>query len=180
MDYLDNCAEWLVSIEEFIIATDGDSAGESLKNELIRRLGVERCRLINYPYEECVPLENGMKRRCKDLNEVLVYLGKEVVINVLNNSEMIPVDGVFYVEDIFPSMIQNFRNGIQIAPATHFGDMDEYFRWKKGEINLVVGYANAGKTTFILQMMLTKSVVDGWKWAVFSTMTSLRCMSVSG
>ena len=168
MEYLDNCAEWLVSIEEFVLATDGDTAGESLKQELIRRLGVERCRVINYPYEECVPTENGMKRRCKDLNEVLVYLGKEVVINTINNSESIPVDGVFYVEDIFPSMLQNFKNGIQLAPSTHFGEMDDYFRWKKGEINLMVGYANAGKTTMILQMMLTKSIVDGWKWAVFS------------
>jgi twinkle protein len=46
--------------------------------------------------------------------------------------------------------------------------MDLYFRWKKGDINLWVGYANHGKTTFVLQLMLTKSVNDGWKWAIFS------------
>jgi twinkle protein len=168
LDYLDNCAEWLVPIEEFVLATDGDAAGEALKQELIRRLGVERCRVINYPYEECVPLPDGRKRRCKDLNEILVYLGKDVVINTINNAQSIPVDGVFYVEDIFPTMLQNFKRGIELAPKTHFGDMDEYFRWKKGDINLMVGYANAGKTTMMLQMMLTKSIVDGWKWAVFS------------
>jgi twinkle protein len=168
MDYLDNCAEWLVSIEEFVLATDGDTAGDALKTELIRRLGVERCKTITYPYEECVPLGDGRKRRCKDLNEVLVYLGKQVVVSVINNAQSIPVDGVFYVEDIFPTMLQNFKRGIELAPKTHFGDLDDYFRWKKGDINLFTGYANHGKTTLVLQMMLTKSIVDGWKWAVFS------------
>lgn len=168
LDYLDNCAEWLVGIEEFIIATDGDQAGEELKQELIRRLGVERCKTISYPIEDCVPLGNGLKRRCKDLNEVLIHLGSDVVKNVINNAESIPVDGIYYVDDIFHVMLQNFKNGIQLAPKTHFGEMDEYFRWKKGEINLFVGWANHGKTTLVLQLMLTKSFYDGWKWAIFS------------
>lgn len=168
LDYLDNCAEWLVGIEEFVLFTDGDAAGESLKEELIRRLGVERCKVVNYPYEECVPLENGLKRRCKDPNEIKLHLGDDVVRNVINNAEFIPVDGVYYIEDIFQSMLAHFRSGIQLAPKTHFGEMDQYFRWKKGEINLFVGYANHGKTTLVLQMMLTKSFYDGWRWAVFS------------
>jgi twinkle protein len=168
LDYLDNCAEWLIGIEEFVIATDGDAAGEQLKAELIRRLGVERCRVVNYPIEECVRLDNGLKRRCKDMNEILIYLGKEVVVNTVNTAESIPVDGIYYVDDIFPSMLENFKNGIQLAPKTYFGLMDEYFRWKKGEINLIVGHANHGKTTLVLQMMLTKSLYDGWKWAIFS------------
>lgn len=168
LDYLDNCAEWLIGIEVFVIATDADAAGEELKLELIRRLGVERCKIISYPMEECVPLGNGLTRRCKDLNEVLMYLGKDVVINVINNAEAIPVDGVYYVDDIFPSMLQNFKNGIQLAPKTYFGELDDYFRWKKGEVNAFVGHANHGKTTLVLQMMLTKSVYDGWKWGIFS------------
>lgn len=168
LDYLDNCSEWLVGIEEFVIATDGDTAGEALKQELIRRLGVERCRTISYPIEECVPLENRLRRRCKDLNEVLMYLGPEVVINVINNSQSIPIDGIYYVDDVFEQMLQNFQNGIQQAPKTYFGEMDDYFRWKKGEINLFVGWANHGKTTLVLQLMLTKSYYDGWKWAIFS------------
>jgi twinkle protein len=168
LDYLDNCAEWLVGIETFVIATDADQAGEELKQELIRRLGVERCRTISYPIEECVPVDNGLKKRCKDLNEVLIHLGPDVVKNVINNAESIPVDGIYYVDDIFDVMLQNFRNGIQLAPKTHFGEMDEYFRWKKGEINLFVGWANHGKTTLVLQLMLTKSFYDDWKWAIFS------------
>jgi len=168
LEYLDNCAEWLMGIEEFVLATDNDKAGIELQQELIRRLGVERCRIMSYPYEECVPEANAPDRRCKDLNEVLMFLGKDAVINTINNAQFIPIEGIHFVEDIFPQMLENFKKGIQIAPATHFGEMDEYFRWKKGEINLFVGYANYGKSFFVTQMMLTKSVRDGWKWAIFS------------
>lgn len=168
MEYLDNCSDWFVGLEEIIIATDNDEAGKMLKDELIRRLGVERCKTISYPIEEVVPLDNGMKRRCKDLNEVLMYLGKDVVVNVLNNAEFIPVDGVYYLEDIFESMLENFKKGIVLAPTTHFTEMDKYFRWKKGEITLLTGYGNHGKSFFTLQMMLIKSIYDGWKWAIFS------------
>lgn len=168
LEYLDNCSDWFLGLNEILIATDGDEAGNMLRDELIRRLGVERCRTLSYPLEEVVPISNGLKRRCKDLNEVLMYLGREVVVNVINNSQAIPIDGVYYLEDIFPSMLENFRNGVQLAPTTRFPEMDDYFRWKKGELNLFVGYGNHGKTFFALQLMLTKSIWDDWKWAIFS------------
>lgn len=168
LDYLDNCSDWFIGLHDIVIATDDDEAGISLRNELIRRLGVERCKTISYPIEEFVCLENGLKRRCKDMNEVLQWIGKEAVVNCINNAQNIPIDGVYYVDDIFPEMLENFRNGVQLAPTTRFNEMDEYFRWKKGDINLITGYGNHGKTFFWLQMMLTKSIYDGWKWAIFS------------
>jgi len=168
MEYLDSCSDWLIGIHEFIIATDNDDAGKMLKEELVRRLGIERCKIVSYPIEEAVPLASSTKRRCKDFNEILMYLGKDVLINCVLNAESIPVDGVYYLEDIFPGMFDNFKRGVELAPTTHFGIMDDYFRWKKGEINLFTGYANYGKTTFAIQLMLTKSIFDGWKWAIFS------------
>lgn len=167
MEYLDNCAEWFIALHEIVIATDGDESGQSLAQELIRRLGVERCKTISYPIEEVVPKKEGGNRRCKDANEILVYLGKDVLINTINNAEQIPVEGVYELDDIFPSMLANFRNGVPLAPTTRFNETDNYWRWKKGDVNLFTGYANWGKTFYILQMMLTKSIWDGWKWAVF-------------
>ena len=167
LEYLDNCSDWIKEIDEFIIATDGDEAGITLKDELIRRLGVEKCRYVTYPNDCVVPTDNG-KRKCKDLNEVLIYLGKEKLIEIVTQSVAIPVDGIYYLEDIFESMLENFKKGIQLAPSTRFKAVDEYFRWKKGDINLFSGYANYGKTTFLIQLMLIKSIYDGWKWAIFS------------
>lgn len=168
LEYLDNCSDWLSSIDEFVIATDGDDAGISLRDELVRRLGVEKCRILHYPTDAHISNADGSKRACKDLNEVLLVFGKDAVISLVNESDALPVDGVTYLGDIFPTMLENFRSGVKLAHTTRFGDFDEYFRWKKGDINVVIGYGNHGKTTFWLQMMLTKSIYDGWKWAIFS------------
>lgn len=168
LDYLDNCSDWFDGLHEIVIATDNDEAGKLLKDELIRRLGVERCRILNYPSQKIVPIENGSYRGCKDLNEVLVYLGKNAVRECIEHSEIIPIDGIYYLEDIFQSMLENFRKGITLAPTTRFKVVDDFFRWKKGDINLFTGYGNHGKTTFVIQMMLIKSIYDGWKWAIFS------------
>lgn len=156
LEYLDNCSEWISSIDEFIIATDGDDAGRKLRDELVRRIGVEKCRVVEYP------------EGCKDLNEVLLKYGKDEVVRVLIESAPIPIDGVYYLEQIFPDMLESFKAGIQMAPTTRFDEMDEYFRWKKGDITLCTGYGNHGKSFFMLQIMLTKSIWDGWKWAIFS------------
>ncbi len=168
LDYIDNCSDWLFDLNEIVIATDGDEAGIMLKNELIRRFGVEKCRILSYPIEEVVNLDGGIRRRCKDLNEVLVHLGKDAVKRCIEDAQFIPVDGIYEVDDIFPTMLKNFKSGIQLAPTTRFKDLDEYFRWKKGDITLCTGYGNHGKSFFMLQLMLTKSIWDGWKWAIFS------------
>lgn len=168
LDYIDNCSDWLKDVDEFILATDNDEAGLLLRDELMRRLGVDKCRMVNYPSQYVVADKDGNKRPCKDLNEVLLNFGKEGVVKTLLSSELPPVEGIQYLGDLFPTMLENFRKGIQLSPTTRFKTVDEYFRWKKGDINLFSGYANWGKTTYVVQLMLIKSIYDGWKWAIFS------------
>lgn len=167
MAYLDNCAEWFVGLHEIVIATDNDEAGKMLEQELVRRLGVERCQIVSYPPDCVVGSLEAHRRPCKDFNEVLCHFGKEAVVGAVNASNAIPVEGVHEIDDIFPSMLENFKRGVPLAPTTRFTETDHYWRWKKGDVNLFTGYANWGKTFYILQMMLTKSVWDGWKWGVF-------------
>jgi twinkle protein len=169
LEYLDNSSDYLSTIEEFVIATDNDLPGQALRDELIRRLGVEKCRTVRWEILQSHQTHgNGPNFAPKDFNEVLCHFGKEALKSLVLSSQEIPVDGIFYVEDIFSSMLENFKKGVQVAPPTNFGEMDNFFRWKKGDINLCTGYANAGKSTFMLQLMLTKSIWDGWKWAIFS------------
>lgn len=74
---------------------------------------------------------------------------------------------MYELDDIFASMLENFKRGVPLAPTTRFPETDEYWRWKKGDLALFTGYANWGKTFYVLQMMLTKSIWDGWKWGIF-------------
>jgi twinkle protein len=158
----------MAGIDEFVIATDNDEAGVALRDELVRRLGAEKCRIVEYPSQLVVKNSTGEMRQCKDMNEVLIHFGADMIKQIINNSQSIPVDGIYYLDNVFPQMIEKFRKGITLGDTTRFGDFDDYFRWKKGDINIFTGYANAGKTTFLLQLMLTKSIYDGWRWAIFS------------
>jgi len=168
LDYLDNCSDWFLGLDEIVVATDGDKAGRNLCSEIVRRIGVERCKIMNYPSECKIVDKDGNLRPCKDLNEVLVSFGKEKVVECVLNAASVPIDGIYFVEDVFDSMLTTFRQGVTMGEVTHFDEFDKKFRWKKGEVNLCTGYGNAGKTYFFLQLMLTKSIYDDWKWAVFS------------
>ena len=79
-----------------------------------------------------------------------------------------PLEDVIYLNDIFPDMLKDFHSGNQKGETTHFTGIDERFRWCRGEITIVGGIGNFGKSTMMLQLMLMKSLMDGYKWAVFS------------
>ena len=59
LECIRNCADAINQIEEWYICTDKDEAGEYLQEELIRRLGSHKCKIVSLP-----------KGR-KDANEVL-------------------------------------------------------------------------------------------------------------
>lgn len=65
-------------------------------------------------------------------------------------------------------MLHGFRHGKAVGDTTHWKEWDTHFKWKKGELTIITGYNNSGKSEAVLQWMLTKSLHDGWKWAVFS------------
>ena len=48
LDYLDSCIDYFADKEKVIIAVDNDTAGEALKQELIRRLGSEVCFTVDF------------------------------------------------------------------------------------------------------------------------------------
>ena len=48
LDYLDSCIDYFDSKEKIILAVDTDEAGVTLKQELIRRLGAERCFTVEF------------------------------------------------------------------------------------------------------------------------------------
>jgi hypothetical protein len=167
LEYLDNCAAELLCIDEFIIATDGDGPGMRLRDELVRRLGVEKCRIVKYP-SHLTYMKDGQKKICKDLNEVKLHHGVQAVRDLIRNAETIRIDGIYYVEEMYATLMEKFRNGVKMGDTTRMQVMDDFFRWKKGEQILWTGYGNHGKTTFFLQMALIKSIYDGWKWGIFS------------
>jgi twinkle protein len=70
-DYLASAEDLLAPIRKHIIAVDDDLPGEKLAEELIRRLGPERCWRVQWP------------SACKDANEVLMRYGPAALAECL-------------------------------------------------------------------------------------------------
>lgn len=154
-EFLDNYYDTFERLERVIIAVDNDERGIELKNELIRRIGQEKCSIVDF-------------KDCKDANEYLVKYGIKELNECIKNSSDLPIDGVTTVENVWEEMIYTFRNGKRHGTTTHFKKLDVHWTWRTSEVNVWTGYANDGKTCFFNQLCVLKAKYDGWKFAIFS------------
>ena len=154
LECVTNCYEVFEKAKIIYLATDNDANGIRLQKELIRRLGAEKCMLIDF-------------LDCKDANEYLIKYGKEALSDLLDFAKEIQVEGIFSVDDIYKEMIEYFENGDLDSESTHIDDVDNAWKWRAGEVTLWTGYQNEGKSLFLNQLALMKSIEDGDKFAVF-------------
>jgi twinkle protein len=166
LEYIDNCWQEIEHIDKHIICVDDDEAGRKLKDALTFRFGAEKCWFVKYPKETVVD-KDGVPRTCKDLNEVLVHFGKEKVKEVVESAEQPPLTGVYYASDIAEDIFDIYANGRKVGETTHYPELDKIFKWKRKDINLIIGHGNYGKTQMWVHLMLVKSMYDGWRWAIF-------------
>lgn len=162
LDCLTNCAEELDKIKEFFICTDKDAPGLNLQDELVRRLGHHRCSIVELPKGK------------KDTNEVLcdnlqtADVLCETLRLCLKNSTPVPLPGIYSLDDgVKEIMLDQYHNGRKMGVTTHFPEFDKCFTFLAGDITLVTGIPGHGKSQWLRQLMVLKSMFDGWKWACF-------------
>ena len=155
LDYLDNYIDLLDNAEKIIICSDNDQAGIKGRDELIRRFGAERCFLVD------------LKDK-KDANEYLIAYGKDSLLKSILDAKEVKIDGIYTVEDDWKQVRHYYLNGQDRGTTTYFPQIDNAWTWRRGEVTLVTGYNNEGKTTFLFQLALIKSLMDGSKFALFS------------
>lgn len=156
LECLENSWDILEGKDDIIIAVDDDENGRRLERELIRRLGAERCKTLSW-------LDS------KDANEFLMANGVEKLReHIENNTEIVPVSGIWTVDDAWESMLDGFHNGKKRGETTHIPNVDNAWTWRTGDLNLWTGYNNEGKTTFLNQLLLLRAKNDGEKIGVFS------------
>lgn len=157
LDYLDDYIQDYFEDKEVIyIASDGDTKGELLKGELLRRFGVERCKVVEY--------DEG----CKDANEVLMKNGIEAVKSLIREAKEVKVDGVFTVSDFEGSLDALYQNGMQKGVMIGHENFDQLCTFETKRILIVTGIPGHGKSEFIDEITERLNLRYGWKWAYFS------------
>jgi len=157
LDYLDDyIEEYFEDKETIYIASDTDTKGVLLRDELLRRFGVERCRVLEYG------------EGCKDANEHLMKFGKESLLQCIANAPEIKIDGVFTVQDFEQSLDALFENGWQKGVTIGHDNFDRLCSFETKRLCIVTGIPGSGKSEFIDEIAERLNIRYGWRFAYFS------------
>ncbi|KAH9612565.1 hypothetical protein KSS87_012961 [Heliosperma pusillum] len=152
-----------------ILATDGDQPGQALAEELARRLGRERCWRVKWP-------KKNEADYFKDANEVLTYLGRERLKEAIESAELYPIQGLFNFRDYFPEIDAYYHRvlGDELGLSTGWRCLDEYYNVVPGELTIVTGIPNSGKSEWIDALLCNLNESVGWKFALCSMENKVR------
>lgn len=157
LDYLDDYIEaYFEDKETIFIASDTDTKGVMLRDELVRRFGAERCRVLEYG--------DG----CKDANEHLMKYGRDSLLKCLADAPEIKVEGVFTVSDFEQSLDALFENGWQKGVTIGFPNFDRLCSFETKRLCVVTGIPGSGKSEFIDEIAERLNMRYGWRFAYFS------------
>lgn len=143
-------------LKEIIIAVDTDSAGLRLRDELVNRLGAERCRVVAYG------------PGCKDANEHLVRYGRDSLRIAIEQAVEVPLEGIFTAADLHSELRALYENGFGPGADTGWEEMDKICTYERGRLLICTGTPGAGKSEWIDELVLRLCLRHQWKIAFFS------------
>lgn len=158
LDYLENCWEYFDNDKIIILATDNDTPGIILREELARRFGRDRCRKINLG-------------ELKDSNDYLRFKSAKELRDLIKPENLIeyPLAGIVEIDDIWDDVEIVMEQGLSRGLTTGvFPNFDSHFSFEGSKLCVVTGNPNAGKSPFVDQIMIILSIRYGWKWGVCS------------
>lgn len=157
LDYLDDYIEEYFDDKETIyIASDTDTKGVLLRDELVRRFGAERCRILEYG------------EGCKDANEHLQKFGRDSLLGCIAAAPEIKLEGIFTVSDFEQSLDALFENGMQKGVTIGHENFDRLCSFETKRLCVVTGIPQSGKSEFIDEILERLNIRYGWRVAVFS------------
>jgi twinkle protein len=154
LEYLDNCIDLFKDIKKIFVATDQDTKGIEVRDELIRRLGAERCWVVSF-------------KDCKDANEYYLKYGCDFK-DVIENSKPVPVKGIIEIGSIYADIYNLYTQGIQKGKEINFEKIDQLITWETGRLAIITGIPSSGKSEFVDFIITKLNLLHGWKAAYFT------------
>nr|VDD44155.1 unnamed protein product [Brassica oleracea] len=167
--FLWNCNDYLKKASRIVIATDGDGAGQALAEEVARRLGKERCWRVKWP-------KKSEDEHYKDANEVLMSMGPHSLSEAVRSAEPYPIQGLFSFKDFFDEIDAYYHrtHGHEYGVSTGWKTLDNFYSVVPGELTVVTGVPNSGKSEWIDALLCNLNHSVGWKFALCSMENKVR------
>jgi len=136
-----------------IIAVDQDTAGSTLRRELIRRIGAERCSTVDF-------------KDCKDANEYLIKYGANELVNITVNE--VPVEGIVHLVDYWDDLYDLYKNGMPSGLKIRHQRLNDCITYETGRLMVVTGIPTHGKSEFVDEIAVQLNTMHGWRWGYFT------------
>lgn len=154
-DFLESTLE-LMEGKKHILFVDMDEPGRRLEEELARRLGAENCLRVVPPFG------------CKDANDILQQHGEETLRACIENAQPFPIAGIHDADSLRGSVLTLRDSGAQRGVSTGWPDIDEIYTVRRGEMTIVTGIPNSGKSNWLDALAVNIAKGEGWRFGVFS------------
>lgn len=148
-------ADRLAKIKKFFLAGDSDRPGLMLREELARRLGRNRCWIVNWPSD------------CKDANDVLLKHGPEAVSDAIFAAKPYPIEDV---QEITGEILDAYlERHTPRTLTTGVIALDQVLKIpSEGRLIIITGMPNSGKSQFLMALMMHLLWKEDRRFLVFS------------
>lgn len=146
-DYVERLVGRLKNKEKIILAVDNDGPGQNLLNDLADRLGRAKCWWVKYP------------KGCKDLNDVLMAFGIDMVRQVIDDARPMKIEGLYKLSELPPPRpVRCWDLGIE--------GLDEALRIRSGDFIVATGIPKHGKTVAVQNIICSLAERHGLRTAL--------------
>jgi twinkle protein len=165
-EFMVDADQRFANVDTIVLAADDDGPGRALNEELARRFGEGRCRVLKWP--GVVRNEDGTDTYVKDANDFLRAYGAQALAEHARRSRPWPVEGLFEVDDFADKLEDRYSYGPPPTVSTGWRKLDRLYRIQEGLISIVTGVPGAGKSTWLNALMMNLMVEQNWRFAVCS------------
>jgi twinkle protein len=155
LDYLNDSISAFDNIKSVYLATDQDTKGIELRDELARRFGPERCKIVSF-------------KQYKDANEYLCNEGGSDFVSLIEQAKPYPVKGIVPVENIYQDILGLYETGVIRGKEIGMKCIDEFITWETGRLAVVTGIPGMGKSEVVDFIVSRLNIIYGWKAAYFT------------
>lgn len=155
-EFLERCESFVKQYRTHTIAVDSDLAGRKLGEELARRIGPEKCKIVNWPD----PI--------KDANQMLIDHGANALRSAVNTARDFPVRGIHDISSIMEGVFEIYEHGDEPGLSTRWRSLDELYTCRQGEVTVITGVPNHGKSEWLDALITNLAILHGWHTAICS------------
>ena len=155
-EFFSSIDEIAPNMKRAFLVMDNDKVGARFRDEIARRIGIERCYFAEYP------------EGSKDINEVLVKHGKEKAKQVLSDCKPYPIAGKYDVSDLADRIYNLWVNGFEPGKQTGWARLSSLYTVRQRELTIVTGVPSHGKSSWLDHLICNLARYHNWSFGIFS------------